>query len=79
MPWFIINLICDFNRKKKEIRESNEKQWTEMEVDMKNDDIMKKNGEDKLLVNLPNNVMIDDSLPKINPVKWTVRTTICSS
>ena len=50
-----------------------------MEVDMKNDDIMKKNGEDKLLVNLPNNVMIDDSLPKINPVKWTVRTTICSS
>ena len=42
-----------------------------MEVDMKLDDSMK-NGEDKTLAGLTN-TSLDDSLPKINPVKWTVR------
>ena len=43
------------------------KQWSDVEADAQNDtDLIKKNGED-----LSNNLM-DDSLPQINPVKWTV-------
>ncbi|OXU20022.1 hypothetical protein TSAR_004280 [Trichomalopsis sarcophagae] len=61
------------SRKKKEFREGNDKQWNDMEVDAKNDnDAIKKNGEDKSLANLANNAAIEDSLPKVNPVKWTV-------
>lgn len=42
-----------------------------MEVDAKNDiDMIKKNGDDKSL-NL-NNVTLDDSSSKMNPMKWTV-------
>lgn len=44
-----------------------------MEIDAKNNEMeaQKKSGEDKSLTTstTPN---IDDSLPKINPVKWTV-------
>lgn len=62
------------SRKKKEIREGNDKQWNDMEVDAKNDnDATKKNGEDKTLASLANIAAIEDALPKINPVKWTVR------
>lgn len=66
----LIVILVFVIRKKKDIH-LGDKQWAEMEVDAKHDnDAMKKNGEDKLLVVLPNSV--DDSLPKINPVRWTV-------
>ena len=47
-----------------------------MEIDAKNNemDAMKKNGEDKSLTT-STTVNLDDSIPKINPVKWTVNTT----
>lgn len=44
-----------------------------MEIDAKNNEMeaIKKNGEDKSLTT-STTPSIDDSLPKINPVKWTV-------
>ncbi|XP_043257079.1 polyhomeotic-proximal chromatin protein-like isoform X3 [Colletes gigas] len=61
--------------KKREMRDRDgtEKQWTELiETESKNvDGDMKKNGEEKLLSTTTTS-SIDDTLPKINPVKWTV-------
>lgn len=49
-----------------------DKQWIDMEVD-KN-----KNGDEKSLLPLSNDSPADDSTPKINPVKWTVRISFLS-
>jgi hypothetical protein len=67
----LIEIFCII-RKKKEIRDNGDKQWSEIEVDVKIDNDSIKNGDDKSMTGLPNNVTLDDSLPKINPVKWTV-------
>lgn len=67
----ILLFFCYYFSKRKENkdRDGNDKQWMESD-EMKKDDIemAKKNGEDKNLAN----AALDDSLPKINPVKWTV-------
>ncbi|PBC33398.1 transcription factor SPT20 homolog isoform X3 [Apis cerana] len=61
--------------KKREVRdrEGTEKQWTEIETESKNDGDMKKNGEEKSLsATTTTTSSVDDTLPKVNPVKWTV-------
>ena len=62
--------------KKREVRDRDgtEKQWTEIETDSKNidGDLMKKNGEEKSLSTTTTTSSVDESLPKVNPVKWTV-------
>lgn len=61
--------------KKRESRERDvmEKQWTEMEMESKTIDVEnnKKNGEDKSLSTTTTS-SVDESIPKVNPVKWTV-------
>lgn len=64
---------------KREIdREGSEKQWTEIETEAKNVDVdmVKKNGEEKSLSTTTTS-SVDETLPKINPVKWTVRRKVC--
>lgn len=63
-------LICS---KKRETRDGTEKQWTEIETETKtvDNDIAKKNGEERSLSTTTTS-STDESLPKVNPVKWTV-------
>lgn len=71
------NMLYKSNSKKREVRDRDgtEKQWTEIETDSKNidGDLMKKNGEEKSLSTTTTTSSVDESLPKVNPVKWTVR------
>lgn len=56
-------------------RDATEKQWTEIETETNkpvDSDVMKKNGEEKSLSTTTTS-SADESLPKVNPVKWTVR------
>lgn len=63
---------CAKSKKRERDRDGAEKQWTEIETDSKNEgDVMKKNGEEKSLSTTTTS-SIDDTLPKVNPVKWTV-------
>ncbi|XP_072753004.1 uncharacterized protein [Anoplolepis gracilipes] len=60
--------------KKRETRDRDgmEKQWTEIETETKTlDDMAKKNGEERSLSTTTTS-SADESLPKVNPVKWTV-------
>lgn len=69
-------IYFELNSKKREVRdrEGTEKQWTEIETESKNDGDMKKNGEEKSLsATTTTTSSVDDTLPKVNPVKWTVR------
>jgi len=54
-------------------RDVTEKQWTEIETETKtvDNDMTKKNGEEKSLTTTTTS-SVDESLPKVNPVKWTV-------
>lgn len=53
-------------------REVTEKQWTEIETEIKtiDNDMTKTNGEEKSSITTTPSV--EESLPKVNPVKWTV-------
>lgn len=53
-------------------RDGTEKQWAEMETEIKviDNDIAKKIGEERLSTTTTSSA--DESLPKVNPVKWTV-------
>lgn len=73
----IIIISYESNSKKRETRDRDgtEKQWTELiETESKNvdGDMMKKNGEEKLLSTTTTTSSVDETLPKVNPVKWTV-------
>ena len=59
--------------KKRETRDGTEKQWSEIETETKtvDNDIAKKNGEERSLSTTTTS-STDESLPKVNPVKWTV-------
>ncbi|EFN76859.1 Polyhomeotic-like protein 2 [Harpegnathos saltator] len=58
--------------KKRETRDAKlEKQWTETETKTADNDITKKNSEERPL-STSTTSSIDESLPKVNPVKWTV-------
>ena len=61
--------------KKREARERDvmEKQWIEIDTETKTveNDVTKKNGEDRSL-SATTTSSIDESLPKVNPIKWTV-------
>lgn len=62
--------------KKRETRDRDgvlEKQWNEIETETKtiDNDMAKKNGEERSL-STTTTPSIDESLPKVNPVKWTV-------
>lgn len=63
------------NSKKRESRDRDntlEKQWSEMEIETKTtDNDAKKNGEERSL-SASTTSSVDESLPKVNPVKWTV-------
>lgn len=62
--------------KKRETREREvtvEKQWTEIETEIQktvDSDMTKTNGEEKSSTTITPSV--EESLPKVNPVKWTV-------
>lgn len=72
---FCIIVSSDSFSKKREVRDRDgtEKQWTDIETDSKNEGDIKKNGEEKSLSTTTTTSSIDETLPKINPVKWTVR------
>lgn len=73
------NYICNFffiHSKKRETRDRDgtEKQWTEIETETNktvDNDMVKKNGEEKTLSTTTAS-SADESLPKVNPIKWTV-------
>lgn len=50
-----------------------ENQWTGVETEPKtvDNDVTRKNGEEKSL-STSTTSSVDESLPKVNPVKWTV-------
>jgi len=55
-------------------RDGTEKQWTEIETETNktvDNDMAKKNGEEKSLSTTTAS-SADESLPKVNPIKWTV-------
>lgn len=65
-------LICSKKRETRD-RDGMEKQWTEIETETKivDNDVAKKNGEERSLSTTTTS-STDESLPKVNPVKWTV-------
>lgn len=72
---FIMYVACVlFRSRKRDTRERDgtEKQWTEIETETKtvDNDMTRKNGEERSSTTTTSST--DDSLPKINPVKWTV-------
>lgn len=68
------NINFESNSKKREARDRDgtEKQWTEIETESKTDGDIKKNGEEKSLSSTTTSSSVDETLPKVNPVKWTV-------
>ncbi|EZA51225.1 hypothetical protein DMN91_012652 [Ooceraea biroi] len=65
--------ICAKSRKREtRDRDGTEKQWTEIETETKtvDNDMTKKNGEERSSTTTTSST--DESLPKVNPVKWTV-------
>lgn len=65
-------LICSKKRETRD-RDGMEKQWTEIETETKtvDNDMVKKNGEERSSLSTTTS-SADESLPKVNPVKWTV-------
>lgn len=73
------NICCSIHSRKRESRDRDnkiEKQWTGMEIETKtvDNDVTKKNGEERPL-STSTTSSVDESLPKVNPVKWTVMRT----
>lgn len=66
-------VICSKKRESRERDNKIEKQWTGMETESKtiDNDVTKKNGEERPL-STSTTSSVDESLPKVNPVKWTV-------
>lgn len=66
-------LICSKKRETRDRDGNTEKQWTEIETEIKtvDNDVAKKNGEERSL-SMTTTSSADESLPKVNPVKWTV-------
>lgn len=68
------NYIVIYSKKREtRDRDGTEKQWTEIETETKtvDNDMTKKNGEERSLSTTTTS-SVDESLPKVNPVKWTV-------
>lgn len=69
----IICFICSRKRETRD-RDDTEKQWTEIETETRmivDNDTTKKNGEEKSLSTTTTS-SADESVQKVNPVKWTV-------
>ncbi|KAF3429147.1 LOW QUALITY PROTEIN: hypothetical protein E2986_05179 [Frieseomelitta varia] len=68
----IINFELNSKKREARDRDGTEKQWTEIETESKTDGDIKKNGEEKSLSSTTTSSSVDETLPKVNPVKWTV-------
>ena len=71
----IINFELNSKKREARDRDGTEKQWTEIETESKTDGDIKKNGEEKSLSSTTTSSSVDETLPKVNPVKWTVKIT----
>ncbi|XP_011313953.1 polyhomeotic-like protein 1 isoform X1 [Fopius arisanus] len=60
--------VCAKNKKKEAREREPDKQWTNMEVDKKTDDGLKKAEDSSPAASTPTS----EDIPRINPVKWTV-------